>query len=108
MEKKYRLRYLRQFYEDLVATVSYISGTLHNPSAALSLIDDVERAIMERLESPEVFEKYKGERDRECPYYRIRVRNYLVFYVVLDDGESKVMEVRRFLYGRRCLDSLLP
>ncbi len=107
MEKKYKIRYLPLFYEDVASIASYISETLNNPKAALNLVDDVECAILERLESPEVFEKYKSEEDRECPYYRIRVRNYLVFYVVLEEGKQKVMEVRRFLYGRRYLDGLL-
>ena len=108
METKYKMRYLPLFYEDLEAAASYISRALNNPKAALNLVDDVECAILERLESPEVFEKYKSEKDRECPYYRIRVRNYLVFYVVIDEEKHKVMEVRRFLYARRYFDGLLP
>ncbi|MDD6716076.1 MAG: type II toxin-antitoxin system RelE/ParE family toxin, partial [Firmicutes bacterium] len=37
------------------------------------------------------------------PYYRINVRNFSVFYVVIDD----TMEVRRVLYSKRDLDNLL-
>ena len=39
-------------------------------------------------------------RDR---YYRIYVRNYVIFYVVKGD----VMEVRRILYSRRDLKNLI-
>lgn len=38
-------------------------------------------------------------RDRQYPYYRISVRNYTIFYVVIDD----VLEVRRIVYSRRDL-----
>lgn len=37
------------------------------------------------------------------PYYRINVRNFSVFYVVIDD----TMEVRRLLYSKRNIDELL-
>ena len=37
------------------------------------------------------------------PYYRININHYAVFYVVIDN----VMEVRRFLYGRRDISSII-
>lgn len=40
---------------------------------------------------------------REHHYYRISVRNFSVFYVVIDD----TMEVRRLLYSKRNIDALL-
>ena len=34
--------------------------------------------------------------------YRIYVKNFVVYYVVIDDeGEDKIMEVRRFLYNKQ-------
>lgn len=98
--KTYQLRYLPVFEQDLLATVSHISITLKNPAAAMQLIDDVEVAIQERLVNPVSFEQYKSTRERVYPYYRIYVRNYVIYYVVIDD----IMEVRRFLYGVREFD----
>ncbi|WP_243013966.1 hypothetical protein [Clostridium sp. AM54-14XD] len=43
------------------------------------------------------------EKKREYPYYRIYVRNYVIYYVVIDD----IMEVRRLLYGARNIENLL-
>lgn len=40
------------------------------------------------------------QKKRDYPYYRIYVRNYVVYYVVIDD----VMEVRRLMYGARDTD----
>ena len=45
----------------------------------------------------ESFEPYRSLRERRYPYYRIYVKNFVVYYVVIDDeGEDKIMEVRRF------------
>ena len=78
-------------------TASYITNVLKNPDAAEKLVDDVETAILERLNNPLVVEPYQSVKKRKYPYYRIYVRNYVIYYVVIGD----VMEVRRFLYGAR-------
>lgn len=50
----------------------------------------------------ETFEPYSSLKERHYPYYRIYVRNFIVYYVVIDDeGEDKIMEVRRFLHNRQ-------
>ena len=50
----------------------------------------------------EAFEPYESLRERQHPYYRIYVGNFVVFYVVIDEGGAgKVMEVRRFLYNKQ-------
>ena len=102
-DKKYRIRYLPLFEQDLVQTVSYITNVLKNPDAAEKLVNDVEAAILERLHNPLAFEPYPSVKKRKYPYYRIYVRNYVVYYVVMGD----IMEVRRFLYGARDIDRYL-
>ena len=93
-KKRYRLRFLPLFEDDLNEIVDYIAGRLQNPQAA-----DVRLAIQERQECAEAFEAYPSTKERQYPYYRIYVRNYTIFYVVIGD----VMEVRRILYSRRNL-----
>ena len=95
--KTYKLRYLPLFEEDLIQTVTYITNVLKNPDAAKKLVNDVEIAILERLNNPLAFAPYPTVKKRKYPYYRIYVRNYVVYYVVI----GNVMEVRRFLYGAR-------
>ena len=97
MSKDYTLRFLPLFEEDLNSIVDYIKIQLQNPVAAESLVDDVEAAIKNRLPNAESFEPYRSSSVHPHPYYYIRVRNYLVFYVVIDN----VMEVRRIVYSRR-------
>lgn len=93
--KQYELRYLPLFYEDLLQKTTYISEELHNPKAAADLLDAVEKAIQERSFCAESFEPYPSTRERERPYYAIYVKNFVIYYVVID---QQIMEVRRFLY----------
>ena len=101
-ETQYELRYLPLFYEDLEQKVVYIAETLHNEKAANDLLDAVENAIMERLPVAESFEPYHSVKERRYNYYRIYVKNFVIYYVVIDDvGTKKIMEVRRFLYNKQ-------
>ena len=95
----YELRYLPLFYDELDNAVSHIAERLFNPAAANTLLDEVESAIMTRLhEGPESFEPVQPRKDREHPYYRIYVKNYIIYYVVINLGNKKIMEVRRFMH----------
>ena len=99
-EKHYKLRILPLFEDDLNEIVDYISVHLQNPIAAEHFIDAVEAAIYERLSCAEAFEPYSSAKERRYPYYRIPVKNYSIFYVVIGD----TMEIRRIIYSRRDLD----
>ena len=103
MDKKFNLRYLPLFEQDLAEARDYIAFTLQNPVAALRLVEDTEEAILERLNNPLGFEPYRSARDWKQPYYRINIRNFAVFYVVI----GNVMEVRRFVYGKRNLSEIV-
>ena len=105
---KYKLRYLPLFYKDLEEKIVYIAEELHNENAANELLDEVEAALLERQPVAESFEPYRSLRERRYPYYRIYVKNFVVYYVVIDDeGEDKIMEVRRFLYNKQDVKRLL-
>lgn len=108
MTKKYKLRYLPMFYEDLEEAIVYITEVLNNKSAANNLLDEVEAAILERQSVAESFEPYHSLKERRYSYYRIYVKNFVVYYVVIDDeGDDKIMEVRRFLYNKQDVKHLL-
>lgn len=101
--KKYKLRYIPLFEDDLYDVLSYIANVLNNPQAAENLLKETEKAIYDRLEMPLAFEPYHSAKERRDVYYRIYVGNYIVFYVVIGD----VMEVRRFIYSARDFDRFL-
>lgn len=102
IDKKYVLRYLPLFFNELEEKCVYISSKLENPKAANDLLDAVERAILERLPNAESFEPYHSSKERKYPYYRIYVKNFVIYYVVIDDeGPDKIMEIRHFLYNKQ-------
>ena len=79
-----------------------------NPMAAYNLIDEVESAIYERLNhSPEAFEQYRSKKQRLYPYYRIYIKNYTVYYVVIHTKDGPIMEVRRLLNNRQNREKIL-
>ena len=81
---------------------------MHNEKAANDLLDAVENAIMERLPIAEAFEPYCSINKRRYKYYRIYVKNFVIYYVVIDDvGSKKIMEVRRFLYNKQDREQLI-
>ena len=97
--KHYKLSILPLFEDDLNEIVDYISVRLQNPIAAEDFVDAVENAIQDRLPCAEAFEPYHSAKERRYPYYRIQVKNYTIFYVVIGD----TIEVRRIVYSRRDL-----
>ena len=101
--KKYKLSFLPLFEADLIEITDYITNNLNNPEVALRLVDDIEIAINRRLETPLAFASYPTSKNRPYPYYRINIRNFSVFYVIIGD----TMEVRRVLYAKRNIDNLL-
>ena len=76
VDKKYKLRFLPLFEQDL---------------------NEVQAAIRKRQACPKSFEPYHSKKEHKYPYYRIYVRNYTIYYVVIYD----TMEVRRLLYQKR-------
>ena len=67
------------------------------------LISEVQKAIYDRLEMPEAFEKVRSGKQRQYPYYRIYVKNYTILYVVI----GNIMEVRHMFYSRRDIQNLI-
>lgn len=99
----YKLTFLPIFEKDLIEVTSYIANTLQNPDAAHQLLDDIETAIEKRLLAPLSFAPFLSSKAREYPYYRINVRNFSIFYVIIGD----TMEVRRLIYAKRNINEIL-
>jgi len=94
---KFRLEATPLFGMEFEQAINYIEMQLANPVAADKLQADVESAVRERLFAPTSFEPVVSRVDRDHPYYRIYVGNYIVFYCVV----GNVMELRRFIYKGR-------
>lgn len=95
--EKFRLEATPLFGMEFEQSLDYIETRLENPEATDKLQTDVEVAVRERLSAPTACETVFSRVDREHPYYRIYVGNYIIFYCVV----GHVMELRRFIYKGR-------
>ena len=103
---KYELRYLPLFHEELKERALYIAVDLGNLKAADDLVDAVDKAILDRLKTnPEGFEPIPSKREPGVMYYRIYVKNYIVYYAVIEEDGRKIMEPRRFVHNREDRDT---
>lgn len=100
-ENEIILKFLPLFKQELERAASYIAIERENPVAAERLVNAVESAIYKRLPIAECFEPIPSVKQRDNPYYRIYVKNYIVLYVVIDKGSKKTMEVRHFLHNKQ-------
>ena len=103
MEKKYKIKYLPLFYNDLDQITDYIINKLNNEIAANNFVNELENEINNRAYNPDAYEKYISTRKRQYTYYKIYVKNYIVFYTVKDN----TMELRRILHTGRNFDKLI-
>lgn len=107
MQKKIEVRYLPLFYDDLLKIVNYISNILGNNVAATKLLNEIENAINKRIPIADSFATFKSKYNRGNSYYKISVGNYYIFYVILDNGNTSIVEFRRIIYNKRNWQSML-
>lgn len=100
---KYTIKYSSTFIKQFNNILKYFMHKLKNKIAAENFYNDVINEIETRSKNPESYEKYLSTRKRKNSYYKIYVKNYIIFYVVKDN----TMEIRRILYSRRNFDKLI-
>jgi plasmid stabilization system protein ParE len=100
---EYSIRYLPVAEKDLFEIVAYINETLEAPQAASNFIDEVEKKIADLKINPYSHRLYRPSKPIDTEYRLLRVKNYLVFYVVVDD----VIEIHRVIYGKRDLSKII-
>ncbi len=100
-KRRYKIRFLSSFSVELNEILYYIAFILKNQNAAERLLDDVMNSIQNRSNNPEGYEIYKE--DRKYDWYRIYIRNFVVFYIVRDN----VMEVAHIIYSARNMEELI-
>jgi addiction module RelE/StbE family toxin len=97
------IKYLPSFQQELNAIVEYIIFTLEAPQAALNLLDELEKSINNLKTFPLAHRLYRPVKPIQTEYRVLTVKNYLVFYVVLDE----TIEIHRIIYRKRNLSQLV-
>lgn len=101
MQKNIKVRYLPLFNDDLINIINYISNILKNDNAAIKLLDKIEKAINERVKIADSFATFKSKKKRENVYYKLTVDNYYLFYTIIEEEHTSIVEFRRIMYKKR-------
>lgn len=101
--KNYTISYLPTFIEQFNLILNYIANNLKNKIAADKLYKNVVEQIEKRSQSPKSFEIFKNTKEKNVNWYKIKVKNFTIFYVVKDN----CMEISRIYYSKRNFDKLI-
>jgi addiction module RelE/StbE family toxin len=97
------IQYLSSFQKDLNAIIEYITYTLEALRAVSNLLDEIEKCIRDLKEFPLGHRLYRPIRPISTEYRVLTVKNYLIFYVVLEE----FIEIHRIIYKKRNLSQLI-
>ena len=65
------------------------------------MVDAIEAAIDKRTPIADSFKPYKSKKNRDPDYHKLTVRNFYIFYVVIEEKDKSIVEYRRILYKKR-------
>lgn len=105
MEKnnRYKLKYLPVARRDLQDIIDYIAYDLEVPDTAIKMLNTLETEILTLQENPFRGAIHSSKRKYDCQYPKLFVKNYVIFYVILED----IVEIQRFFYNRRNMTKLI-
>jgi len=95
----YKVDYTTPAQEDLVSIMEYISSILKAPSAAESLLDEIEKETGILAENPLIFPISQDEYIAKRGIRHMLIKNYFIFYTI--DENLKTVSIIRILYARR-------
>lgn len=101
----YRALLLPSAQNDLIDIVHYVADVLQNQQTAYKLADEIINATEILADFPYAYPAYIPMRQTKKEYRKMRVRNYLLFYVV--DETEKIVTIYRVVYAKREYDKLL-
>ena len=93
----YKIKFSKNYDEDVVSSLNNIKHSLQNPIAAKRLRDEVKKAYKKLKKTPFIYPAVPDEYLASKGYRFIIVKNYMLFYKVIENQ----IEVIRFLYGYR-------
>lgn len=99
----YKLRYLPLAQKDLRDIISYISDNLKAPKAAMDLLNAFDSSIRHLQQYPYSCKVYQPIKPLDTEYRILHVKNYLVFYKVIED----TVEIQRIIYAKMDLNNLI-
>jgi len=91
--------------QDILSAIKYIADVLKAPIAANNLLDEIEKYEEILENTPNIYPFVRDEYLAEKRIKFVIVKNYILFYTINED--KKMVNVIRFLYGRRDWKNIL-
>lgn len=101
----YKLAETERAQQDLRDIVDYIVSSLENPSAATTLLDEVEDCYDSLEQFPLMYETCRDPQLKALGYRKVCIRNYVIVYKV--NEPAKTVFIMRFFYGKQDYEKLL-
>lgn len=101
--KRYNIIYLPVARRDLINIIDYIAFDLEVPDTAIKMLDTIEASIQRLRDNPFRGNVYSSGKFNDVPYRQLFIKNYIVFYLILED----TVEIQRILYNKRDIGKLL-
>ena len=95
----YKVNYTATAQEDLLSIVEYLSSILKAPSAAMNLLDAIEKETGILAENPLIFPISQDDYIAKRGIRHVSIKNYFMFYTIDEDAQS--ISIIRILYARR-------
>jgi len=95
----YKVNYTATAQEDLLSIVEYLSSILKAPTAAMSLLDEIEMETGILAENPLMFPISQDDYIAKRGIMHVLIKNYFMFYTI--DEDAQTVSIIRILYARR-------
>ena len=103
----FELVFSKVFDEDIDSSYNYIKDILESPMAASNLMKELSSKLNYLEEKPYSRSLVKDKYLASFGIRSIRVKNYIVFYIIEDESNIKNVNILRFMYGKRDWMSIL-
>jgi len=103
----FELVFSKVFDEDIDACYDYIKDTLESPMAAKNLMNELSSKLIYLEEKPYSRPLVQDKFLASFGIRSIRVKNYIIFYIIEDANKKKNVNILRFMYGKRDWMSIL-
>ena len=84
-------------HQDLDNIISYIAVKLANPTAAVNLLNEVDKCYNYLKNNPLMYEKCQDKNLKKENYRKALIKNYVLIYKVNEN--TKTVSIMRIFYG---------
>jgi len=97
----FELVFSKVFDEDIDSSYNYIKDILESPMAASNLMKELSKKLNYLEEKPYSRPLVQDKFLASFGIRSIRVKNYIVFYIIEEENNKKNVNILRFMYGKR-------